>query len=105
MIVLGKSACYFNVTVGLQNMFAKLLLECPDFMAYAEASATGTTIKNLGLKAIGDWPIALPPLAEQSRIVARVACLRALCADLRQRLTAARSQQALLAQALVQEVE
>ena len=45
---------------------------------------------------------ALPPLAEQSRIVARVASLRALCADLRQRLTNARAQQALLAQVLVQ---
>ena len=32
--------------------------------------------------------IALPPLAEQSRIVARVASLRRLCADLRQRLAA-----------------
>ena len=45
---------------------------------------------------------AFPPLAEQSRIVARVASLRALCADLRQRLTNARAQQALLAQLLVQ---
>jgi type I restriction enzyme S subunit len=104
MVVLGKSACYFNVTVGLQKIFAKLLLECPDFMAYAEKSATGTTIKNLGLKAIGDWPIALPPLAEQSRIVTRVAQLRRLCADLRQRLTASQSTQSHLAEALVDTV-
>ena len=101
MIVLGKSACYFNVTVGFQKMFAKLLLECPDFMTYAEKSATGTTIKNLGLTAIGDWPIALPPLAEQSRIVTRVADLRRLCADLRQRLAASQSTQAHLAEVLV----
>jgi type I restriction enzyme S subunit len=102
-IVLGKSACYFNVTVGLQKIFAKLLLECPDFMTYAEKSATGTTIKNLGLKAIGDWPIALPPLAEQSRIVTRVAALRRLCADLRQRLADRQSVQTRLAEALVQQ--
>ena len=101
MIVLGKSACYFNVTVGLQKIFAKLLLECPDFMTYAEMSATGTTIKNLGLKAIGDWPIALPPLAEQSRIVTRVTALRRLCADLRQRLAERQSVQARLAEALL----
>ena len=102
MIVLGKSACYFNVTAGLPKVFSKLLLECPDFMTYAEKSATGTTIKNLGLKAIGDWPIALPPLAEQSLIVTRVAHLRRLCNDLRQRLTAASERQSQLAQSLVE---
>lgn len=41
-----------------------------------------------------------PPFAEQSRILARVA---SLCADLRQRLTTVRTQQTLLAQALVQQ--
>ena len=48
--------------------------------------------------------IALPPLVEQSRIVTRVASLRRLCADLRQRLTASQSTQAYLAEALVQGV-
>ena len=57
-------------------------------MTYAIRSATGTAIKNLGLKAIGDWPFALPPLAEQSRIVTCVNELRALFAELRRRSTA-----------------
>ncbi len=70
-------------------------------MTYAIRSATGTTIKNLGLKAIGDWPIALPTLAEQSRIVTRVNELRSLCADLRQRLTVGQEVQSHLADALV----
>jgi type I restriction enzyme, S subunit len=48
--------------------------------------------------------IALPPLSEQSRIVTRVAQLRRLCADLRQRLAASQSTQAHLAEALVQDV-
>jgi len=100
-IILGKSACYFNVTTGLHKLFAKLLLECPDFMTYAITSATGTTIKNLGLKAIGVWPIALPPLAEQSRIVTRVNELHSICADLRQRLTAGHAAQSNVADALV----
>ena len=41
--------------------------------------------------------IPLPPLPEQARIVARVAQLRRLCADLRQRLT---QSQTALAEAL-----
>ena len=48
--------------------------------------------------------LVLPPLAEQFRIVARVASLRRLCADLRQRLAASQSTQAQLAEALVQNV-
>lgn len=44
--------------------------------------------------------IALPPLAEQRRIVARVQELRHLCADLRQRLTQAQETQSRLADAL-----
>ena len=45
----------------------------------------------------------MPALAEQSRIVTRVTQLRQLCADLRQRLKAAQSTQAQLAQALLEE--
>jgi type I restriction enzyme S subunit len=45
--------------------------------------------------------IAVPPLAEQSRIVTRVNELRRLCADLRQRLSAQQKLQTQLAEALV----
>jgi type I restriction enzyme S subunit len=48
--------------------------------------------------------IAIPPLAEQSRIVTRVAQLRRLCFELRQRLSSSQSTQAHLAEALVESV-
>ena len=48
--------------------------------------------------------VALPPLAEQSRIVTRIEELRRLCADLRQRLSASQTTQAHLAEALVESV-
>ena len=55
----------------------------------------------LNLQNINDLLVPVPPHAEQSRIVARVASLRALCVDLRQRIASARNQQSLLAEALL----
>lgn len=48
--------------------------------------------------------VPVPPLAEQSRIVARVTQLRRLCADLRQRLTASQTTRCHLAEALVDDL-
>lgn len=96
-IILGKSACYLNLAHGVSKHFVRLLIESPGFMKYALKSATGTTIKNLGLKAINDYPIALPPLAEQHRIVAKVDQLTALCSQLTARVTQARNLNAQLA--------
>jgi type I restriction enzyme S subunit len=53
---------------------------------------------------IGSLQIPLPPLAEQSRIVARVDSLRRLCAELRQRLASLQITKANLADALIDEV-
>nr|WP_295785053.1 restriction endonuclease subunit S [Rhodoferax sp.] len=61
-------------------------------------------VPHISTKQVAALAFALPPLAEQSRIVTRVAQLRRLCADLRQRLSASQSTQAHLAEALVQQV-
>lgn len=58
----------------------------------------------LNLQNIKDLPVPLPPLEEQVRIVARVAELRRLCADLRQRLASSQATQSRLAGALVESV-
>jgi type I restriction enzyme S subunit len=53
---------------------------------------------------IGSILFALPPLTEQSRIVARVTELRRLCGDLREHLAASQATQSRLAEALVESV-
>lgn len=53
---------------------------------------------------IGSLRFALPPWAEQIRIVTRVTQLRCLCAELRQRLTSSQTTQSRLAEALIAEV-
>ena len=104
-IILGKSACYFNLTEFTDKKYIKVVLESPYFINYALREATGTTILNLSLKAMNECPIPLPPLAEQSRIAAKVGELLALCDRLEASLVAAddirlRLLNALLAEAL-----
>jgi type I restriction enzyme S subunit len=65
------------------------------------ASGTSSSMKNVSREVVLATPIPLPPLAEQSRIVARVNELRNLCADLRRRLMAGQTVQVHLADALV----
>ena len=82
--------------------FIKLVFE-KSYDKMRELSAGGAQ-PNLNVGKIKSTLIPLPPLAEQSRIVTRVAQLRRLCADLRQRLTASQSTQAHLAEALVENI-
>ena len=61
-------------------------------------------VQKMALNRLAGTLIPLPPLAEQSRIVTRIAALRGLCADLRQHLKAAQATQSRLVGALVSEV-
>lgn len=58
-------------------------------------------VPHISTKQVGELIAGLPPLAEQSRIVARVESLRRLCADLRERLSVSQAAHARLAESLV----
>ncbi|MDR7307590.1 restriction endonuclease subunit S [Rhodoferax saidenbachensis] len=100
----GTGSFFVKLHEVCNREFLGLVFEDPDLRKHLLGESVGSTMTNLNQRILIETPIALPPLAEQSRIVARVASLRALCADLRQRLTTARTQQALLAEVLVQTV-
>ena len=74
-VALGKSACYINLGLDLDKHFLNLVVKSKYFEEFAKNKSTGTTIRNLGLKAIRSWYIPHPPLAEQKRIVAKVNAL------------------------------
>jgi type I restriction enzyme S subunit len=100
-----NQACAAIVLVepsSAHRSFVKLVFE-KSYDEIRELSAGGAQ-PNLNVGKIKSTLIPLPPLAEQSRIVTRVAQLRRLCADLRQRLAASQSTQAHLAEALVDTV-
>ena len=68
-IILGKSACYVNVNDSLNKYFLRYYFESKEFLDYANIMATGSTIKNLGLKAMRGLLLAIPSMPEQIEIV------------------------------------
>jgi Restriction endonuclease S subunits len=71
-VILGKSACYIALCMGVYKYYIRTLLDSKFFLDYAMREATQTTIKNVSLKAIRMLPVPLPPFAEQKRIVAKL---------------------------------
>jgi type I restriction enzyme S subunit len=103
-IVLGKRACYFNLASLVNKHFVRRVIESSYFVDYAIANATGTTIRNLGLKAMNHFPVPLPPLEEQERIVSKVNQLMSLCDEVETKLRQAKADSEKLMNAAVQHV-
>ena len=66
--MLGKSACYINVSDEANVSFLYYHFLSEEFQYYIEMVATGTTIPNVPLKGIRQYTFGLPPLPEQKAI-------------------------------------
>lgn len=74
-IILGKSACYFNMKENVDKNYIKYVLSSPYFLTYAHKEATGATIKNVSLKTMREFIVPLPPIQEQQTIVQKLDAL------------------------------
>lgn len=99
-----SSVGVIKASCGLTSEWLAMTMRSPYFYGGMRAEMTGVAITRVTLSKLNVALVPLPPLAEQSRIVARVEALRRLCADLRQRLSASQTAQAQLAGALVESV-
>jgi type I restriction enzyme S subunit len=84
--------------------FLMAVLRSPLAYDQASASTTGTAQPTIPLGSLRNFAVPLPPLAEQRRIVAKVAQLMALVDELETQLTASRATAANLLSALVAEL-
>jgi len=67
-VILGKSACYFNLIDDVEKGFVRYVLSGAIFQNYLNQYATGTTIKNVSLKDMRAFSFQLPPIEEQKAI-------------------------------------
>lgn len=67
-IVLGKSACYFNLLDSVDKYYVRYVLESDLFKKYINTFATGSIIKNISLKQMRDFEFRLPPLHIQKKL-------------------------------------
>jgi type I restriction enzyme S subunit len=102
-IILGKSACYFNLLDRINKYFIGFLIKSPYFLKYAVDVASETTIKNVSLKSMRNLPVPLPPLAEQERIVAKLEKLMKFCDELEANIRQSATQAETLLQVALKE--
>ena len=82
-IILGKSACFFNLLSDIDMNYIKYIIKSNYFYTYTKQYSTGSTIQNVSLKSIKNFSIPLPPLKEQERIVKKVDELLTYCNKLK----------------------
>lgn len=72
-IILGKSACYFNVKKNeINTKFLYYIIQSDYFLNYVKTVSTGSTIQNLSLKSMRELPLPNPPLKLQNQFATLV---------------------------------
>jgi len=67
-IILGKSACYFNLNNDFSKDFVRYVMSTNNFKIFLENFATGATIKNVSLEAMRNFEFEAPKKEIQDKI-------------------------------------
>lgn len=94
----------FRPMPSLRREFIRVVMQSPQYREYISGQGKGIGINNLTKGHIEDYEFFLPPPAEQSRIVAKVDELMALCDTLEAQQQARRKLQNSLRQSILQAV-
>ncbi|AXO61267.1 restriction endonuclease subunit S [Pseudomonas sp. phDV1] len=99
----GTGSFVLRFTSEISRAYVWILFRCHSVRTYLAGAAVGTTMVNLNHSILLKMPIAVPPITEQHRIVAKVDQLMVLCDQLKARLNQARQMHEQLANALVEQ--
>ncbi|MGN5210198.1 restriction endonuclease subunit S [Aeromonas sp. 107A] len=89
--------------LGIVSDFLNISLKSELLLSAIYEKSTGTANQaNIGMEALSNWVLPLPPIREQHRVVAKVDQLMALCDQLKSRLQTSQQTQLTLAESLVE---
>jgi type I restriction enzyme, S subunit len=83
-VILGKSACYFNLLSSFDKNYIRWQIDSFGFMQYAVRNATGSTIKNVPLSAMRNFVFPLCSTQEQTQIVQEIESRLSVCDKMEQ---------------------
>ena len=99
---LAQRVIAFRLYGSVCPEFFALQIESLPFQRILDASATGLTAKGIKAAKLKRLPVAVPPLPEQRRIVAKVDELMTVCDSLEAAMSSVQSERSRLLQSLVQ---
>lgn len=89
--------------LGIVSDFLNISLKSELLLSAIYEKSTGTANQaNIGMEALSNWVLPLPPIREQHRVVAKVDKLMTLCDQLKSRLQTSQQTQLALAESLVE---
>lgn len=101
-VILGKSACYINLNQEIDKKYIRYNFKTTEFLNYALKNATGSTIKNVGLKTMRDYLVPVPiNLEEQAQIVKEIESRLSVCDAVEQQIKDSLSQAEALRQSIL----
>ena len=86
-VILGKSACYIKLNKDVNKLFIYEIIRGEYFKRYAESVCTGTTIRNVSLKAMREFPIIYPPLSLQHSFAQKIEQIERQKAEVQKTIT------------------
>jgi len=102
-LCLGQRLMLIRANESVWSRFLELCLNSPWITEFAQEKTTGGAAPRVNMSVVRGYPIPLPPLAEQHRIVAKVDDLMALCDQLEAQLTATQTDSRRLLDAVLHE--
>lgn len=102
-ICLGQRMMLVRTGKAMLPVFLELVLNSPLITEIAQRKTTGGAAPRVNVATVRAFPIPIPPLAEQHRIVARVDELMALCDQLENQLTTTATESRRLLEAVLRD--